>query len=531
MPFRNRFGIPLRTAGTRCLLGRLRSDEGTITPGDATPKEQYVEVTGFSARDAKHVVTGEYDAELDETTVSYVRAYASYPALLNESDPQAAALVLKLRGPIGEDEEGKPTFPAVTITARPLATQLDYQYTGPAHNPLTGGLSTLYTFQGDPSAPYLSNAFAAAQAFEEYGSTKLLAETNYWRSEDVPEGHTPPWAAPTSAEYDFDTAPRAPVDSSYDWQKWETWDMRYRFPSWYATELGDINELTDDPSVGQSTLYYTSETNSQPSEANPFAGVWIAPVVPGWYIEGGGDSIPPVVVGPYATVDEFRQGLTAAVQTLTSIPELTFAEEIRKLYAFSFGVAATNDSTYYTGSNLFSIHDNEPSTLFGEIYYAPFFNNSNVFKAYATWALEITAEDCCWLRGYKLRGKVRFKQYAFDLTSEGAIGTAVPWVFNPTDFPGGATSLGNINSTIWQGMRFRLQQDGEGNLLPPTEAGELDWEVTIDETTATGAPFQFGSFFVAETTMVDGEPVVNLPLDALVYVSDFEITEIVPPAP
>ncbi len=90
--------------------------------------------------------------------------------------------------------------------------------------------------------------------------------------------------------------------------------------------------------------------------------------------------------------------------------------------------------------------------------------------------------------------------------------------------------MGNIASTIWPGMRFRLEQDGEGNLVAPTDAGELDWEVTIDETTATGSPFRFGSFLVAETVMDDGEPVVTLPLDALVYVSDFEVTEIVPPS-
>lgn len=80
-------------------------------------------------------------------------------------------------------------------------------------------------------------------------------------------------------------------------------------------------------------------------------------------------------------------------------------------------------------------------------------------------------------------------------------------------------------------MRFRVERDIEGNDLPPVDAGELDWEVTVDETTATGSPETFGTFFCFETTMVDGSPVTTPPMDELVYISDFYITEITPPAP
>ena len=521
MPFRFQFGIPARIAGARSLLGRLRGGEGTITPEDDTPKEEYDKVTGLAPRDPGHVVTGEYDPDLDETTVSNVRAYANYPSrvVATESEPM---LVAKIRGPILEDEEGKPIFPAVRIVARPLATQINYQWTGPAHNPLTGELDTLWKFQGNPSGDYESNTALAQAAYSEYGSTRVLTETNFWRAEDVPEGHTPPYEPPTDYEYDVTAYPRHPsADGAYDWQKYETWDFRYRLPSWYGTEQGDILSVT---APGGTTVYYQGYTPTWPPETNPFFGVWLAPVIPGFHIEGGAASIPSIFV---PSPPNPQPGITNAVETLTAIPELKFTEDIRKLYAYSFAVVANNSDHNFPE---FGVYDNQVPDLWGTLYPVPWFNDSNFFKAYATWALEITAEDCCWCRGYTIKGKVKFKKYAFNTTQEGAVGPSQPWsILDPTR-PGG-TSLGTVGATIWPGMRFRVERDIEGNDLPPVDAGELDWEVTVNSTTATGSPETFGTFFCFETTMVDGSPVTTPPIDELVYISDFYITEITPPAP
>lgn len=519
MAFRFQFGIPPRTAAARSILGRTRGEDGTITPEDDTPKADYDKVTGFSPRDPGHSVTGEYDADLDETTISSLRAFATYPSRLNETDTEAT-LVVKVRGPVGEDEDGNPTFPSIKIVARPLATQLDYRWTGPAHSPLTGELDTLWKFQGDPNLTYEQNEAAAQSAYVEYGSTRTLEELNYWRAEDVPEGHSPPWTPPTDYEYDFIAYPRPPQDGPYDWQKYETWDFRYRLPSWYGTEQGDILTV---PMVTYFDCYYQALTPTWPSDTNPFLGFWIAPVIPGFHIEGGAASIPSITVpvGP-----NLQSGITSAVETLTAIPQLKFTEDIRKLYPFSFGLIANNSEHAFP---YFYVYDNKSPELWGTSYPVQWFNDQNIFKAYATWALELTAENCCWARGYTIRGKVRFKKYIFNLEQEGAVGISTPWaILNPTR-PGN-TAIGTVNSTIWPGMRFRVERDIEGNDLPPEDAGELDWEVTIDETTATGQPFKFGTFFCAQTLMVDGEPVITLPMDELVYVSDLVVTEIIPPA-
>lgn len=523
MAFVFQFGIPPRTAGTRTVLGRLRGGDGTITPQDDTPKAEYDKVTGFSPRDPQHVVTGEYDIELDETVVSYVRAFASYPSrvLATESDP---ALVAKIRGPISEDEEGNPVFPEVRIVARPLSCALDYQYTGPAHSPIGDGLDTLWKFQGDPALTFEQNQDAARAAYVEYGSTKTLVQTNYWRAEDVPEGHTPPWTAPTASEYDFQTFPRHPsAEGSYDWQKYETWDLRYRLPSWYGTEQGDILAAF---AGTYWDLYYQALTPTWPADTNPFFSNWLVPVSPGFRLIGGAGTVPHITVPTGAGA---QAGITAAVQTLTTAENLEFTEDIRKLYPFSYAVAANNDSAVYSWP-YFLVYDNKSPELWGTAYEVPWFNNVNLFKAYATWTLEVTADNCCWCSGYTIKGKVKFKKYLFDTVTEGAVGRAEPWAILNPGRPG-FTSIGTVGATIWPGMRFRVQQDGEGNDLPPTDAGELDWEVTINETTATGSPYKFLNFFCFETTMVDGSPVVTPPIDDLVYVSDFYITEITPPAP
>lgn len=531
MPFRFQFGIPARIAGARSLLGRLRGEDGTITPVDDTPKEEYDKVTGLAPRDPGHVVTGEYDPDLDETTVSNVRAYASYPSrvVATESEPM---LVAKIRGPIEEDEEGNPIFPAVRIVARPLATQINYQWTGPAHNPLTGELDTLWKFQGDPSGTYESNEALAQAAFSEYGSTRVLTETNFWRAEDVPEGHTPPYQAPTDAEYDVTAYPRHPsADGPYDWQKYETWDFRYRLPTWYNTEQAELGAEPYPPPITTGYLiYYKAFPASWPEETNPFGGVFLAPVIPGFYVQGGAASIPPIFV-PYNS-DPYggQTGITQAVETLTAQPQLKFTENIRKLYPYSFGIAATNSqhSTFPT----FTVYDNKAPEWWGAQYTVPWFNDMNVFRTNSSWTLEITAEDCCWCRGYRIKGKVKFKKYFFNLNQEGTVGRATMWsILNP--FRPWGTAIGDVEATIWPGMRFRVERDIEGNDLPPVSAGELDWEVTLDSTNATGSPVRFLTFNCFETTMVDGVPVQTPPLygevNELVYISDFYITEILPP--
>ena len=520
MAFRFQFGIPPRTAAARSLLGLQRGDPDVVTPGDTTNQGEYGNVTGFGQRDPGNDVTGEYDFFLDETTISYVRAYSNYPAKLNSTDEEAT-LVAKIQGPIKEDEDGNPVFQGIKITCRPLACQIDHVYTADALNG-DGLPDQLYAFYGS-STDYATNEAEAQSAFSEYSPAKSVEATYYWRSTDVPSGHTPAWTPPEFWEYEFTCYPHREAEAEYDWQKWETWDMRYRIPSWYRTDAGVAANGFD----GQ--LYWKYDSYQYPARSestyNPYLGTRIVPVCKGFYIEGGADEVPKAYYVDDPDPQIAWESFINAYQTIITDPLATYWEYVRKLYSYSYAVSALNSQgTLWCDSFIVreSSYDSYSVNNDWNTYVVERQNQENDFKAVATWTLEIDAPLCCWSKGYTIRGRVYFKKYQIDTGVE-AISSGL---ITALEVSGSAI---NQATSVWPGMAFRLEQT-DGVTDPPEDAGYLDWEVVIDETTAKGSPHKFLNFLCYETTMVDGEPVTNPPLDEMVYVSDFVVTEIVPPS-
>lgn len=596
-------GIPLRIAACNCLLGMTRDMEDFVEATESTTS--WDGIVGASLRDPNHIVVGvKYVDSRDGTAndgfnddakalCTILQPYGNYPASIPVgSEPDN--LIVMARGKI-KWSAGKPVFPAITIKLRPYKSVLDYQYMGNTNasgegevgyegkdkTPPTGGtedLMDLWMFEGEVPPNYFSDYdghYAAIQRnqekaqyqFQERFAMLTLQETHYFENKDRPPDEKTPWEAVPPHLPNPTLYPRAPTGEAYNFKRNESWDCRYRLPSWWfdpnknvivwcegspvAMPAISFDGAEQFPAVEATEWQFTSvKTENTLPSFNPFfdpegtTQEGIAPVIKGFYVDGE---------LPSAT------GWKALAQS-TSIK---WYKEIRKRYSFSFDVSSPSTPYYYVPDNTVGAqgvyyHDYGEGgsgsynyTWRGQLAYTvtPILNDyadtTNKFKCDTWWRMEISAPLAEWNWdeeeevGTTISGWILLNKKVCD-TSKSYHGNA--WF-------GGGVAVGwngggyynNFYYTWWSapvtgGVRYFFGDFGE---LP---AGEIPWSVTISKANAKEKDdgvksfVPFFDFPIGGKIWVDdgnggyteircGDPIEN----GMSYISDFIVTAIETP--
>jgi len=589
-------GIPLRVGATRCVLGTLRDDPEVVEATETLIDHE--NVTGCSPRNPQHGVKYTND-ENSEPRYTAMTPYSTYPKKLEKStDDEATHLVIKARGQLKRAEDGAWLFPKIKLTLRPLSTKLDYKWISDAVaesnidsvTDFGGGYEEdvygesvwmnfdyLYAYQAqtlDYTAEDFNEKYEVERSnleasYIERGLPIYLQGDFFYKAEDMPDGVGQEYAPPLKPwEIDLTLYPRAEGETKYDFKMNESWDLRYRYPSWFPA-YGGTPYWTVSDQFPQGRWIFTPNPAILPSE-NPFVkpadGV-------GYSIYSNGIPNHLVPVEKYIRIQEgsvasFPLETPSSDSANSSQPQiwklhnpkhLQVVTKIRKRYPFSFNAQA--NAAY---SSDFQVFDNNPANVF---YYEPDpINEPSVFQAYTVsgsqvfrgtdpeyypdaldgvekynceswWRMEIETEACEWNfdeilnRGWTIKGKIKFAKKFLDRfsTPNGAVkGGGTFQYFSGT---------GTVSATegVYQTASFGFfrPEDTEWD----AEAGEQEFTVKISKDNAIGSPvlvldFPIGGKSYIPNAEGDGLTPVQWgdpPELSINFIQDFFITEIIPP--
>lgn len=155
----------------------------------------------------------------------------------------------------------------------------------------------------------------------------------------------------------------------------------------------------------------------------------------------------------------------------------------------------------------------DESGQYVQLLWQPSLGNSEAIYYYntSTWQVKIKADLCCWNKGYTLRGKVKISRLPLEFR---------PNPLNPPESPylntaPEAITFGWFN--FW-GNWFKVSENVE-----PQAYAEITWEVTLNETTATGEETIALEFDIPQET--------NGTIREVYFISGFTIDEVEPPPP
>lgn len=572
-------GIPKRTAACRCLLGNLRSDPLTDESSETTI--DYTYITGCAERAGAHEVT----TDPDDGYITNLSGFKNYPSKLPTStDDPNTHLVIKARGVPQMDGDGNPVFPSIRLTLRPLSSYLDYTWLGDAGSQtqpvnelgenddgeiVFDNFAPAYTFEGslaqlnlifvdygeDGCPQYTTNneeweAFTeawnnnyneAVSQFGEFGGMMTYKGEFYYRVEDLPPNLDPAIYAPPlkPQEIDLTLYPHISGEEAYEFKINESWDLRYRYPLWW-NEFGGLPYWDE-----ADTKKWKWEPTTILETTNPFSQS-LVPVQKYLRIfdpEGfpadptSGTNWENSIYG-HQSRPLFQGGQIQAVSV------------IRKRYPYSFDATPR----VFEGSEAFYVLDYNPQNYeefilppVGEsncgsksgmpLAYAIPFQGRNTyegtierpetsFKCVSRWRMELQVNRDEWnfdeslKKGWKIKGKIKFgKKF---------LSTA-----NPDDTKRGENTNPYsivIASCISQVPTFPVNFFGE-DINETYPAGEMDFEVEVTKANSTGEPVAVMEIPIGEQIVINEQVVQcgDRPEYSINFISDFYITEIVPP--
>lgn len=578
-------GIPKRTAACRCVLGNLRSDPLTNESSETTINYTYI--TGCAERAGSH----EVNTDPTDGYITNLSGFKKYPSKLPTStnDPNTH-LVIKARGVPQMDGNGNPIFPSIKLTLRPLSSELDYTWLGDAgsrrqNTPvnelgenefgeiIVDDFPPFYTFEGSLAQLNLSiagdnngcpqyytdwndqqafneafnqNYAEAVSQFGEYGAMQFYKGEFYYRAEDLPPNLDPATYAPPlkPQEIDLTLYPHISGEEAYEFKINESWDLRYRYPSWW-NERGGLP-------------YY--------DEADTKKWIWEQSPV----LETTNPYFPTSVLGrPLVPVEKFLriydpEGFPANPTSGQTFENSIFGHQsrplfqggqiqavsiVRKRYPYSFDAKPV----YWEQPQTFNVLDYNPQNYqeytippvgnsgcdtigYSPLAYAIFFQGNNTygdtierpeqsFRCVSRWRMELQVNRDEWnfdeslQKGWKVRGKIVFgkKILAPASSNEMKIGA------NTNTY-----SLA-ITSCISRVPSFPVDfYQGIDEYLP---AGEMDFEVEVTKGNSTGEPIAVLEIPIGEQIVINEQVVQcgDRPEQSINFISDFYITEIIPP--
>ena len=607
-------GIPLRIGATRCVLGTLRIDPDTVEATNTTT--DYENITGCSPRDPKHDIQTD---NVDDKATS-MACWTNYPALLPSSDEENpdTHLVVKARGDLVVDQEGEWYLPKIELTIRPLKSALDYKFARdftdqmPVGSQLTWfgqeGLGTYaensdeemvvndfkinYYYEFDPREPSLLEGDPESGYFEDdsyylnelakdandrvyaqplkatHGVTMTLKSDFYWKTEDKPSDTPAQYAPPLKPqEIDLTLYPRSEGDEPYEFKINESWDLRYRFPTWWNLRGGypwtnpeNRNEyIWNPPTELDGDNPFANEGNIF-SGGIPPDGELLVPVQK--FIRVGDPANFPIVV---AGSDPREQ--VWGVRNLFALKQVESVTKIRKRYPFSFKANPLIDTVARVSRA--TVLDWTVPPNYSEIASPPFGESflwskgiaydfysvpygaedpdvhdaetmSSYYDCQTWWRMEINTDLGEWNydeeleKGWKIKGKIVFGR-------KGLTGTVANHPLYHRGWrwtgEGQINPIGNsfnpqlIYNGIWRTQAFGFFE-GEGD-DPYNTAGEVEFEVEITEDNAIGSKVRVFDFPIGGTITPPwtNQPTQfgNLRTNEICFIKDFYITEIVPP--
>lgn len=523
--------------------------------------------------------------------VTSISCWPKYPEQILFTDPQ---IIFKVKGDVegGVDK----SFPSITITLRPLKTVLNYEYAGNlnasgqgevGYESLNGADDVLAVnyFEGEAEMPSddlqaNANAWGDNQASFTYfvtdtmsgGKMVTLSETHYFKSKDRPEDEPTPWQPLSGLELDPTFHPRLPSMDAYDFGRNETIDFRYRYPANYLNKYGFLTmptgflvalpEVTFDgaqvhPAIPQGTWVWETFTQVDPGFQTPLNPLFqpsgndiyfenlaieegIAPVIKGWYWDS---PTPPT------------NGLKGLFQS-TSFKML---KEVRKRYPFSFLVKDSRVEQYrvldHRPGNQRLIEDVNSAgnnyTIRSPSFYEENVTKQNTFQAIAWWRMEVDAKLCGWnskkveeedpdtgltkikVQGAKIKGVIKLGMKALQpgYAQEGLYSTMYTqqyFGFFWDRFTGIAPSfVYRCVPEVYFDENFIQRY-----YIPEYDAGEILWEVTLDEDNAKGKPTKFLDFDLTSGAELPGQnPGLpgSVPDNSLVFIKEIIVTEVILP--
>jgi hypothetical protein len=592
-------GIPLRIAACNCLLGQTR-DMADFVEAD----EEFTNwegIVGASLRDPSHIVIGvKYVDSRDGTPndgfndnanalCTILQPFQNYPASIPVGS-KPDNLVVKARGKI-QWKNGSPIFPAIKISLRPYKCYLDYVYQGNFNKSGQGevGYETkeeqaggspaddlwdTWMFEGDvpPNffvdndnhyATIANNGRRAERMFNERGKMLTLNETHYFKNADRPADEQTPWEAVPDYCPNPTLYPRADTGEPYNFKRNESYDFRYRFPSWWFEQSKNVVIYSEGspielPAISFDGFEQFPQVDAQPWQITPVdtANVGIHdnpffdPKSSNFNVQG----IAPVIKGFYIDGDIPEAGGWKALAQSTSVKSYKY---IRKRYSFSFSVEKGIQDTIVIPDNtvgaqgVFEVPNASGFYLqrYQLSYTVPLMeslrNNKQTFDCECWWRMEISAPLAEWNwdddneTGTTISGWIILKKKVCDTTKTYSgfawVGGGVSaywwgfWGWWNNWYYGYGGSF-----PISAGSRF-IFSDELGDL----PAGEIPWSVTVNRKTAKMKDdgkdvfvpfFDFpigGEIWVSDgqgglVSIRCGDPIEN----GMSYISDFVVTSI-----
>lgn len=623
------FGIPHRVGACACEVGVSRSDPSVEAMTETST--DWTDCVANKTRDpGNKIVTINYtDTKPDDgvndgggALAVSIGCWTNYSDLQTEPDPEDPEkpvdpkLILKVKGDVTAGVSG--SFPSIQITMRPLKTGLIYSYTGNANasgegeigyesqDPTADALALNYwqggaighTFYTDEENYNGMNSYVTNTGYDENAAgfesyiTELhplpvtYSKTTYYKEADRPPEDQTPFEPLTGLELDPTFYPRLPSSAAYDFERNESFDYRYRFPSNYFQKYGTLSmpsgfpigypTLTDDkgnPVINNrgSTPGSWVWTKHQPNQSAPLPlnplfepdpskdylpfpftvriDEGVAPVIKGWYWDS---NTPPSSSNGYGGI--FQS--TAFKMT----------KEIRKRYPFSFVAKQTRIESVrvydHTPGNQICFGQWEyeggdytiPTQFFGfaaapASYTADLFNTQSSFEAQAWWRMEVNAELCDWnskrvigtdpqtglpkttIIGAKIKGviKLGIKRLFPSVSAYGLYSKQ-----GTNSFDESKNFVGVTPSFVFR-CQAQLYFDEYFNYkyeVLEYDGGEIPWEVTLDEDNAKGEPIKFLDFQITSQAELPGQSPPDpgtVPDNSLVFIKDFIVTEVILP--
>lgn len=596
MTTRIAFGIPHRVGACACQIGKGREEQGVIEATEIITDFDNVVANkpldpGHSITAVAYTDKVEEDGRNDGVTslATHIRCWPSYPEQTG-LDPK---LIIKTKGDVAAGVGG--SFPSITITLRPLKTVLNYSYAGNLNNSGQGEIGyeslnqaddTIYVnrwlggrvfpdYFTDPEGAdedyFLNQQDFTAYILEAAGQMVTINETHYFKSEDRPGDEPTPWQPLSGLELDPTFHPRLPSMDSYAFGRNESYDCRHLFPANYLSKYGlltmdegylvTLPEVSFDgavqfPEIPQGDWQWKTYAQYDPGFLPPRNPIFqptnndifigddsidegIAPVIKGWYWDS---STPPT------------NGLYGLFQS-TSFKML---KEVRKRYPFSFRAEQTRVEDYrvvdHTPGNQRIISNVDPnigSYLTREpAFYNATHSNDNAFQGIAWWRMEVNAELCGWnskkvlgidpisgqpkttVQGIKIKGviKLAMKRLQPGNSPQGLYSN----MFTPYFGSFWDRFTGISPSFVFRCVATPYFDEDfiQRYTVDEYDAGEIPWEVTLDEDNAKGQPEQFLDFPITAAVEFPDQPSPDpgsLNINSLVFIKDFIVTEVILP--
>ena len=445
---------------------------------------------------------------------------------------------------------------------------INYDYYGETHPPATlvsngdGRWIPSDTYYAGIDG-YYTNQRIAASVFDETGagSPMYLKADFYWKTEDKPSTIPSHYAPPLQPEeIDLTLYPRAEGEEAYDFKRNESWDLRYRFPYWWQTRGGYPWLNTD-----RDKYIWNAPTDSMldnPFNQSFFIGGLPETLVPvGKFMRVRDPSAFPISIGTDPREKFYK------IRNLFALKQIESCTKIRKRYPYSFSIYPAlynrrivsvidwnpenyseyeeppfGESTTYTKGTSYDqytvTYPAEKDPPWGIEEAAPH------YKCDSWWRMEIELNKCEWNfsesldKGWKIKGIIKYGSKQVIGTASEAPNYNLGWrwtgegqisPFNQNN----PTSNYYIRNGIWMNQCFGFNSNTDE---PDSfeDAGQTEFEVEVTTRNAKGKKIKVLDFPIGGKAIApwNEEEVQfgNEPNSSINFITDFYITEIIPPS-